>query len=66
VAEAVADMDTSELRRQLEAAEDKARQNYENWARATARARTSAAAPRKTWPRPTSSRSKASPNTCCP
>jgi molecular chaperone GrpE len=36
VAEAVADMDTSELRRQLEAAEDKARQNYENWARATA------------------------------
>ncbi|CAJ0770312.1 nucleotide exchange factor GrpE [Ralstonia chuxiongensis] len=36
VAEAVADMDVAELRRQLEAAEEKARQNYENWARATA------------------------------
>ena len=36
VAEAVADVDVAELRRQLEAAEEKARQNYENWARATA------------------------------
>lgn len=36
VAEAVADADVAELRRQLEAAEEKARQNYENWARATA------------------------------
>ena len=36
VAEAVADADVTELRRQLEAAEEKARQNYENWARATA------------------------------
>ncbi|WP_296229372.1 nucleotide exchange factor GrpE [Ralstonia sp. UBA689] len=33
---AVADVDVAELRRQLEAAEEKARQNYENWARATA------------------------------
>ncbi|MEF9482111.1 MULTISPECIES: nucleotide exchange factor GrpE [Ralstonia] len=36
VAEAAADVDVAELRRQLEAAEEKARQNYENWARATA------------------------------
>ena len=36
VAEAVADVDVAELRRQLEPAEEKARQNYENWARATA------------------------------
>jgi len=36
-AEAVADAGVvTELRRQLEAAEEKARQNYENWARATA------------------------------
>ncbi|AQW29376.1 nucleotide exchange factor GrpE [Ralstonia syzygii subsp. celebesensis] len=36
VAEAVAEPDTAELRRQLEAADEKARQNYENWARAVA------------------------------
>lgn len=36
VAEAVVEPDTAELRRQLEAADEKARQNYENWARAVA------------------------------
>ncbi|MBB6581213.1 nucleotide exchange factor GrpE [Ralstonia solanacearum] len=36
VAEAVVEQDTAELRRQLDAAEEKARQNYENWARAVA------------------------------
>lgn len=36
VAEATIEPDTAELRRQLEAADEKARQNYENWARAVA------------------------------